>query len=1014
MEVLSERTEWNTTTALADGSFRVDASTSAVRARDGGRWAEIDNSIAASDGVLEVASAVTPMSFTDGSGSEPFATIERDGHVLSFDMPFDLPEPTVDGESLTYGDVLPGVDLVVTVNADATGFSEVLRVESEEAAADPRLKDLRFAVETSTGVAFEAAGGGFAATDAAGDTVFTSPTPAMWDSSSDVAAGEPDKALGMVDAEPSVEPVGDEEIVALPAEVSSEQVSIRPDADMLTDPDTVWPVYIDPGLSGTLNQHSAVRTGSFGIKYNFPGSEGVGFCDRAVSLSCDASFRSRLLWQFRDLQSLGDLDEGDITEATFSVTGTHSAPTNCSAQPVTLYAVADFDQSTAYPGGGYWAALDTKTVAHRLGCPAGSEPRLIEFNAIGQAQAVARAGTGLASFGIAVDESSLIYWKRYDENATFSYRYNRAPNPPTGLSTVTNAPLGCASGAARPWVRSTSVLLNAVLSDPDGTNVQGNFSVVNLTTGASWTAPTTGSQASGVQHSVAVPASFVATGNIYRWTVSATDGSKSGSSSGCEFVVDATPPVAPGVEAVTDVPGIAVYPRDGVVGSGGGGQEGRFRFSNGGSTDVVSYQYTFLGAASATTVPGQTVVAFVPTLAGSNVLTVKAVDAAGNVGPATTYRFLVAFPTMSDAWMLDESTGTYAGNLMPSGAGALTVSASTAHVNGPGRDLAVTAGAADRALRFDAVGDTAASSGPVVATDKDYAVMAYVKLDDLDGDYTAVSQDGSQVSAFELGYRNSSSCPAVTNGHCWAFSVPGSDSATAPSTVYSAVPAQVGSWVLLTAVREQSTISISACVAGTRSAPEPFKAGPAPARWLSSGALQVGRGQAAGAAARSWHGSVSQVMTFRDMTSTNPGESTAAGYFLNKARRMCSLPWSLSTPSVRDAELDAGDGNIELVSSGAFTGCAPGLILVETMLDEDPYGWNYCFKTSGARGFLPVNIPHTFLLRGGDKPVEATALLPGRLQKTYAVAANRYVAVDPGEGSEMPQATLVELRFGPW
>ncbi|WP_273653977.1 hypothetical protein [Cellulomonas fimi] len=110
-----------------------------------------------------------------------------------------------------------------------------------------------------------------------------------------------------------------------------------------------------------------------------------------------------------------------------------------------------------------------------------------------------------------------------------------------------------------------------------------------------------------------------------------------------------------------------------------------------------------------------------------------------------------------------------------------------------------------------------------------------------------------------------------------------------------------------------------------------------------------------------------------------------------------------------------GDGHVVPVSSGAVGGsCAPGLIQVETLVEEEPYGSYYCFRTSGTRGFLTLEVPHTFLLRGGDKPVEATAELASGAEETYEVAPNTSIAVDPGEGSDMPQAILVELRFGAW
>ena len=71
-------------------------------------WVDVDNDVVAAGAVLEVASAVAPMSFSDGSGAEPFARIERDGHVLELDVPFDLPKPSVSRPSARPGDDLVG------------------------------------------------------------------------------------------------------------------------------------------------------------------------------------------------------------------------------------------------------------------------------------------------------------------------------------------------------------------------------------------------------------------------------------------------------------------------------------------------------------------------------------------------------------------------------------------------------------------------------------------------------------------------------------------------------------------------------------------------------------------------------------------------------------------------------------------------------------------------------------------------------------------------------------------
>jgi len=107
----------------------------------------------------------------------------------------------------------------------------------------------------------------------------------------------------------------------------------------------------------------------------------------------------------------------------------------------------------------------------------------------------------------------------------------------------------------------------------------------------------------------------------------------------------------------------------------------------------------------------------------------------------------------------------------------------------------------------------------------------------------------------------------------------------------------------------------------------------------------------------------------------------------------------------------AGDGHVEFVPSTGGS-CATGLVMVEAVVEEELAV--YCFRTSGVRGFLTMEVPSTFLVRGGSRPVEATAQLPGEVEKTYEVPVNTSVPVDPGNGQDLPEAILVELRFGAW
>jgi hypothetical protein len=107
-----------------------------------------------------------------------------------------------------------------------------------------------------------------------------------------------------------------------------------------------------------------------------------------------------------------------------------------------------------------------------------------------------------------------------------------------------------------------------------------------------------------------------------------------------------------------------------------------------------------------------------------------------------------------------------------------------------------------------------------------------------------------------------------------------------------------------------------------------------------------------------------------------------------------------------------GDGHIEFVTSHLYDEqqCAAGQLQVEKALEAEPYGVFYCFRTKGTEGFLTLEVPATFGIRGGNAPIVATANLPTG-EQTYPVQPNEYVAVAPGTGSEPPPAILVELRL---
>ncbi len=869
VEVLGARTEWNTLYAQPDGQMRLESSIEAVRSGVSGDWTAIDTSLASTNDGIEMAAPAVEMVFSDGRDDQPLVRMMRDGHELTFDVPFDLPEPVLYGSTLEYAQVAPGVDLVVTVNDDGSGFSEVLRVDSPEAAADLQLTDLTFPVAVSDGLTLTESGGGLVATDAAGERVFGSPAPAMWDSRSDpVTPALAPRMLGFGDqaavtaGEEIVQnrvarataPLDDDKHAVMSAELSGDALVARPDADMLTDPATVWPIYIDPSFDGSQSYRVSVRNDGW-TDHNYTGDQGVGLCGTTGSpMYCSKVFTRRAAWQFAGLDAIKDVAPADISAATLRAFGTHSY--SCTAYPVEAWWTGGISASTTWSNLSWLAGLDTQVVAHKDAC---SNARDIEFNVLGGAQQTAAQHATQLTVGLkAANESSSTGWKRYRYDARLSITYNRAPNTPSSpymTNTLTGGSLGCGTTVAPTYVSTATPLMWATLSDPDPASSVAAWFDVYRDGQLVWDGGQTAYQTTGQKHYRQVPAGYLVEGPVYAWNVFAYDGARqSGAGVACAFVVDQTRPVVPTLAPLTGQPGVYYEEQVG----GGAGLKGKFTAS--GSADVVSFWYAFDDGTptSIAASGGSAVVPYDNPTVGPHQLKVWSTDRAGNSGDSRVYRFVVAVAGKAAQWMLDDPrTGTSAADSGPNG---LTLAASTAQwIDGPLAEAGLDP--TDGARRF--VGNLAEAghtNGPVVATDHPFSVAATVRLDSTGAPATAVSQDGTTRSGFELGYLGDGLC--AESGNCWGFWMlrPDSDPGDPYVFVGSEVPVEPGSWVQLTGVFDGAAMQLHVCQLGgepVSSSSEPFVPG-----WQAQGALQVGRGQFAGASTHPWRGDIADVRVY--------------------------------------------------------------------------------------------------------------------------------------------------------
>ncbi|MGI5146010.1 LamG-like jellyroll fold domain-containing protein [Plantactinospora sp. CA-294935] len=373
----------------------------------------------------------------------------------------------------------------------------------------------------------------------------------------------------------------------------------------------------------------------------------------------------------------------------------------------------------------------------------------------------------------------------------------------------------CATGAARPYVLTTTPVLAGRQSDPD-TGQQ------SLTTWFYWwplgdsrNEVDKVSQASGNPSTVsqAIPSGKLVDGGTYAWQARTHDGSRYGAWSGvCEFTVDVTPPPMPGNVTSTD------YPDDGAHGAVG--WPGVFEIAppEVDPHEVEAYAWTFdSGTLPTTTIPARSTdhgatLTVAPPRDGINMLRVWSMDRAGRFSTqARIYTFSVRAPWgPAGHWTFEETGGDAVDVSGHGNTAALDASADRV----PGRSGVGTA----LALDGSAAGTV---SGPVtltrpgestvvpVRTDADFTVAAWARITSPAGpaEQVVLAGNGTRTFAYSLSYAG--------NVERWRFSMTGADTDDpAGYSVTSDAAAVPEKWTHLAGVYEAATRTLTLYVDG--------------------------------------------------------------------------------------------------------------------------------------------------------------------------------------------------------
>lgn len=665
VEVTSKRTETSEVYANPDGSFTEEQHALRQRVRKGHKLVPIDATLQPNaDGSLSTKATAVDVTFS-GGGTGPLATVIRDGRSISLSWPAELPSPSVAANTVTYPNVFPDVDL--KLQAGDNGFTQLLVVKTAEAAANPELTNVKYGMSADGVDVSTDEYGNLQAVNPAGQEVFTGPTPRMWDSTEEAAprakATASLRAAGPGDDTEvptgEFEPGYGAQQAPMDLHVTDTDLSVVPDPELLRGPDTQYPVYIDPSISGAREAWTiAYKKYPNASYYNGAGWNGGTTSNARVGFENETNGLSQSFFRM-DSNNLWNTNK-QVTKSTFRIKNIWSW--SCTDRTVEVGLTGTISSSTTWNNRPSWArTLDSvdKSLGWGSACPAGN----LAFDITSAAkEAVTKKWPNITLGMRAANESDVYAWKQFDaKSAVLSTDYNTVPNVPTGLYTSPDTGTDC--GATKPYtvIGNSDLTLGAKFTDPDGGTIKAHF--VLWPSGFSGTGNevnTTLNVTSGTSSKLVVSktklASLLADAGVtgtgtFTWYARAEDATTTSAwSTQCHFGFDGTRPSNPPTVVSTQFPdGSEGWPES----TSPVRTEGTFTLASGGISDVAKYEYwTDWDPTVRTATPGTTGgpadVKLTPTSAGAHFLYVRSIDRGNNPSDRAAYLFYVNSLSLKD------------------------------------------------------------------------------------------------------------------------------------------------------------------------------------------------------------------------------------------------------------------------------------------------------------------------------------------------------------------------------
>ncbi len=637
------------TTANPDGTLTLTQSNQPTRVDKNGTWVGLDPTLARNaDGSYSPTATPSQVTLSDG-GSTTLATLSTSGEDLTITAPMSLPAPTVSGPSATYPNVLPDVDLVVTIT-DQGGFSDAFVVKTATAAANPALATLHLGTSSRHLTVGTDAHGDVTAVDPGGHPAYTVAAPIMWDSTpppaSTKAAPTTPRALAQADDGSPVDansglpldssPTAPGEAahtapIAVAAGTSG--ITLTPNQPLLTAASTVYPVYIDPTLNP--DAYGSIEADWLEVQSGYPttsvwrqsGYQQVGDCAWGNCNGVGVA-RSFFDWNISPLYGAVVLSSQVNFTEVWSPTCTLPAGADGTVALEWTGPLANGQTWNNQPSPINWTGMNnTAMYGYSANCPSSG----IGFDVTSQVISDVNGQTGDISLGLlAENESDPYSWKLFSNTATLSTTYDVYPATP--INPFTSPVMPCTTTKPYPVIGKTDLYLYVTTpeaADNVAKPLDVNFAVTPLAGGkpvVNQTIQTTAGAGAGIT----VPQGPNLPNGDYTWDTQSFDGKlPSNTSQPCDLTVDTTQPGIPQIES-TDYPngtaGLTV------------GTPGTFTFKPAaGQPNPTSYRYQ-IDSGVPITVPATAGVwsgPITPQHTQTSQLTVQALTAAGTLSAPT-------------------------------------------------------------------------------------------------------------------------------------------------------------------------------------------------------------------------------------------------------------------------------------------------------------------------------------------------------------------------------------------